>query len=128
MPRNPDKPLEHEPSEQIARRLVRSGYLISEHFEIWLRQQNHETIYSMRKDYPRVSVQTLYAWVEKVNDAIRDARLIDAPEVVEKNPFGISVAISHHVHMAADTTPTGGRPRSYFPDAQLLRASGKLPR
>jgi hypothetical protein len=114
--------------EQIARTLLHAHYILDAHFAVWLRQHHGETIYSLRHDYPHTSPSTLYQWVHKVNQAIADARMIEAPTEPEPSPWGVTVAISHHTHLAQDGTPQGKPLKSLFPDAERMKAYGKKPR
>ncbi len=121
---------------ELAKRLYDGGIILACEFDAWTRQQAGATFYSMRKDYPRevgngfCNVSTIWRWVEKVNQCIADARTVtDTPDVPHpRNPFHFILSQGSDVYEADDPTPQGKGHRSHYPDPELLKAIGKLPR
>jgi hypothetical protein len=100
--------------EELARRLYLSRYIRQMEWEVWQRNHDGETLYAMRHDYPNdlrpgkfFWDSTLKLWVEKVNKAIEDARLISLDVLVadDRIRYKIAVAQGHDVHDASNPTP-----------------------
>ncbi len=121
--------------EAIARQLLAGSYITHAQYDVWRRANAGASWYSMRKDYPNhkrggmYCDDTLCHWVNKVNLAIKAARLIDAPAVGERSPWGISIAQGSEVRTAQDSTPQGHvSTETSSWNAERLQAAGAIDR
>jgi len=126
----------------IARMLLRENLLrydeqdrltAQDQFDIWFANKHanrRETTWALMKRYPKVPRTTLGGIVKRIQAAIDNIRegLDEEPEPAERDPHKMDLARSHDVYETYDTTAALLKPRTNFPDPELMKATGKRPR
>lgn len=121
---------------EIARRLLVNKYIKSEELAVWLRSEHGETIYQIRREYPKpkglpYAQSTLYLYVQRVNAAIAVERMlaymVDMAEGFDRS--GVTLASGSRTRHASDPTAEGRRPDEESSwNVERLKALGLLDR
>lgn len=115
----------------IARRLLSDKRITTKAFDAWYLHNQGASIFSLRGQFRResgpVHASTVYRWVQRVNEAIREERAANPQELVR---YGCTIASGSRTRHAGDPTAQLRvvTEQSNWPNEDSLRAVGELDR